>query len=85
MAHDADSPDKDHSPRFKDPSTFKDAEVAHYIGMSESWLRQSRMRGNPKAPPYIKIGKSVRYLKADLDDWLDRLRHVESGGRGRLA
>ncbi len=39
---------------------FKDSEAAHYIGMSESWLRQSRMRGNPEAPPYIKIGKAVR-------------------------
>ena len=71
MAHEADTP------RFKDPSPFRDAEAAHYIGMSESWLRQSRMRGNPEAPPYIKIGKSVRYLKADLDDWLVGLRHVE--------
>ena len=77
MANKADTPTKDHSLRFKDPAPFKDAEAAHYIGMSESWLRQSRMRGNPEAPPYIKIGKSVRYLKTDLDDWLDRLRHVE--------
>ncbi len=79
MAHEVDSPAQDHSPRFTDPSPGKDAEAAHYLGMSESWLRQSRMRGNPEAPPYIKIGKSVRYLKADLDDWLDRLRHVEPG------
>ncbi len=77
MANENDYPAKDHSPRFKDHSPFKDAEAANYIGMSESWLRQSRMRGNPDAPPYIKIGKSVRYLKADLDAWLDRLRHVE--------
>ena len=77
MANENDSPAKDHSPSFKDPSPFKDAEAANYIDMSESWLRQSRMRGNPEAPPYIKIGKAVRYLKSDLDDWLDRLRHVE--------
>ena len=57
--------------------TLKDPEAAHYIRMSESWLRQSRMRGNPEAPPYIKIGKSVRYLKTDLDDWLEKRRHVE--------
>ncbi len=60
-----------------DSPLLKDPEAASYIGMSESWLRQSRMRGNPDAPPYIKIGKAVRYLKADLDAWLDRLRHVE--------
>ena len=57
--------------------TLKDPEAARYIGMSESWLRQSRMRGNPDAPPYIKIGKAVRYLKIDLDAWLEKLRHVD--------
>ncbi len=45
MAHEVDTP------------LFKDSEAAHYIGMSESWLRQSRMRGNPEALPYIKIGE----------------------------
>lgn len=58
-----------------DSPTLKDPEAAHYIGMSESWLRQSRMRGNPEAPPYIKIGKAVRYLRSDLDAWLQQLRH----------
>ncbi len=77
MANENGSPAKDDSPRFRDPSPFKDAEAANYIGMSESWLRQSRMRGNPEAPPYIKIGKAVRYLKSDLDDWLQKRRHVE--------
>ena len=43
MAH------KGHFPPLKDP------EAALYIRMSESWLLQSRMRGNPEAPPYIKI------------------------------
>jgi predicted DNA-binding transcriptional regulator AlpA len=57
--------------------TLKDPEAAHYIGMSESWLRQSRMRGNPDAPPYLKISKAVRYLRTDLDDWLEKRRHVE--------
>jgi len=23
------------------------------------------------APPFIKIGRSVRYLREDLDNWLD--------------
>ena len=58
--------------------TLTDPEAAFYIRMSESWLRQSRMRGNPDAPPYVKIGKSVRYLKTDLDDWLKKLRHVDA-------
>jgi predicted DNA-binding transcriptional regulator AlpA len=59
------------------PPTLKDPEAARYIGMSESWLRQSRMRGNPDAPPYLKISKAVRYLRTDLDDWLEERRHVD--------
>ena len=59
------------------PPTLKDPEAARYIGMSESWLRQQRMRGNPDAPPYLKISKAVRYLRTDLDDWLRKRRHVE--------
>lgn len=50
-------------------------ETAEYIGMSRSFLRQSRMEGNREnrtpAPKFIKIGRAVRYLKEDLDNWLD--------------
>ncbi|MFT6909727.1 MAG: putative DNA-binding transcriptional regulator AlpA [Oleiphilaceae bacterium] len=50
-------------------------ETSQYIGMSRSFLRQARMEGNrdsrTPAPPFIKIGRSVRYLKEDLDNWLD--------------
>jgi len=34
-------------------------------------LRQARMNGNKNAPPFLKIGKAVRYRKSDLDAWLD--------------
>ena len=49
-------------------------DAARYVGMSVAYLRKSRMEGNRKkrtpAPPYIKIGRSVRYLLRDLDEWL---------------
>lgn len=54
---------------------FSEIETSQYIGMSRSFLRQARMEGNrdnrTPAPPFIKIGRSVRYLKEDLDQWLD--------------
>ena len=58
---------------------LKEEEAAHYIGMSRSYLRQSRMTGalqNRTPPPkHIKIGKrTVRYLKDDLDSWLEHWR-----------
>lgn len=54
---------------------YTEQETAAYIGMSRSFLRQARMEGPRKnrtvAPPFIKIGRAVRYLKEDLDCWLD--------------
>lgn len=51
-----------------------DRETSAYIGMSTSWLRQSRVTGNPDAPPFVKIGRAVRYLRNDLDAWLEKRR-----------
>ena len=58
--------------------TLTDRDTAIYIGMSESWLRQARMNGNPDAPPFVKIGRAVRYLRDDLDAWLESRRRTSS-------
>lgn len=56
------------------------SDVAMYLNVSESWLRQSRMTGNLQsgrhAPPFIRIGRCVRYLRSDLNDWLTRNRQI---------
>ena len=60
-------------------------ETSAYIGMSRSYLRQARMDGNrdkcTPAPPFIKIGRSVRYLIEDLDNWLDQFNQLEHIGQ----
>ena len=43
-------------------------ETSKYLGISYSWLRQSRVRGD--GPPFIKIGRAIRYRKEDVDNWL---------------
>jgi predicted DNA-binding transcriptional regulator AlpA len=48
-----------------------DEEAACYLGMSTGWIRMSRCNGNPDAPPFVKLGRSVRYCIADLDAWLE--------------
>lgn len=57
---------------------FTERETAEYIGMSRSFLRQDRMNGirenRTLGPKFLKIGRSVRYLKEDLDNWLDQRR-----------
>ena len=60
-------------------------ETAQYIGMSRSFLRQSRMEGSrdnrTPAPPFIKIGRAVRYLRDDLDNWLNSFNRLEHLGQ----
>ncbi|WP_018984312.1 helix-turn-helix transcriptional regulator [Salinimonas chungwhensis] len=57
------------------PRLLSEKEASQYICMSRSFLRQARMDGNREnrtpAPPFIKIGRSVRYLREDLDAWLE--------------
>lgn len=58
---------------------FREIEAANYICMSRSYLAQDRMYGvlanRTPGPKYIKIGRSVRYLKDDLDLWLEQHRN----------
>ena len=67
------------------PRALSENQAANYIGMSRSYLAQSRMDGNrdkrTPAPPFIKIGRSVRYLREDLDDWLNGFIKLEHLGQ----
>ena len=62
-----------------------EAETSQYIGMSRSYLRQARMEGNrasrTPAPPFIKIGRSIRYRQEDVDKWLDEFSKLEHLGQ----
>jgi predicted DNA-binding transcriptional regulator AlpA len=61
-----------------DKRVYKESEAASYICMSRSFLAQDRAYGTlanrTPGPKYIKIGRSIRYLKEDLDVWLDQHR-----------
>ena len=46
--------------------TAKDA--ARLLKVSLSWLAKARMRGD--GPPYICVGRSIRYAEADLIQWM---------------
>ena len=45
--------------------TAKDA--ADRLRLSLSWLAKARMRGD--GPPYVKLGRSVRYGESALAKW----------------
>ena len=60
-------------------------EAARYCGISESFLRASRL-SNPRTagPAYIRLGlRAVRYLPEDLDAWMTSQRVVVRVGRDR--
>ena len=61
-----------------DKHTLTEKEAAAYIGMSTSYLRQDRMNGyregRTPGPHFIKIGRAIRYLKEDLNQWLYQFR-----------
>lgn len=61
-------------------SVLTDKDAAQYIGMSVSWMRIARIQGNPEAPPFVKIGRSIRYLREDLDQWLKNKRCISTLG-----
>lgn len=43
-------------------------QAAAFLNVSVSWLAKARMRG--EGPPFIRIGRSVRYSTATLIRWL---------------
>lgn len=51
-----------------------DPEAATYLGVSLSFLRQGRMEGRranrSPGPPFIRMGRAIRYDLQDLDAWL---------------
>jgi excisionase family DNA binding protein len=50
-------------------------EAARLLKVSLSWLAKARMRGD--GPPFIKVGRSIRYSEAALIQWVK--------GRQRLS
>ena len=44
------------------------SETATHIRVSKPTLERWRVSGN--GPPFVKLGKAVRYRRSDLDEWL---------------
>jgi excisionase family DNA binding protein len=47
---------------------FTRREAASYLKLGESTLAKAFMSGD--SPPAAKVGRSVRYRRADLDAWM---------------
>jgi predicted DNA-binding transcriptional regulator AlpA len=62
-------------------SPLRVAEAAEYVGLSPSTLNKLRCVGG--GPPFLKFGRSVRYLPEDCRAWRDarRVRHTSEAER----
>lgn len=59
------------------------AQLATEIGKSEAWCERSRWDGS--GPAFVKVGRSVLYLRRDLEAWLDAQRHVSTRAKAEAA
>jgi excisionase family DNA binding protein len=54
-------------------------EAAWYLKVSQSWLAKARMRGD--GPPYMLIGRAVRYSEAALLQWMKSRQRLSTSER----
>ena len=47
---------------------FDTIEAAQHVRLSKPTLERLRLTGD--GPSFLKLGRAVRYRKADLDEWL---------------
>jgi hypothetical protein len=47
---------------------FTEKDAAEYLKCSTGWLRKMRLYGG--GPPYVKIGRMVRYRQEDLAEFV---------------
>ena len=50
------------------PVVLTPKEAAQRLRLSSSWLAKARMRGD--GPPYIQIGRAIRYSEVALIQWM---------------
>jgi hypothetical protein len=56
------------------PELLDELSAAEYISMSVAYLRADRCRGHvggaTPGPAYLRLGRTIRYRRDDLDAWL---------------
>jgi predicted DNA-binding transcriptional regulator AlpA len=64
---------------------YTDHQAAAYLGLSSPvWLQHKRMtvqvarNGADDGPPFVRVGRLIRYLKSDLDAWLAARRVTQA-------
>jgi len=61
------------------PALLTPKEAAVRLKVSLSWLAKARMRGD--GPPFICIGRSIRYSEAALAHWMKSRQRLSTSER----
>ena len=62
------------------PKLLTERETALYLSVSKAYLAATRVR-HLGGPPYIKFGRTVRYLRSDLDEWIAERPRISGSAR----
>lgn len=57
----------DMSDKLFDDRLLTAAEAAHYLGLAEGTVRN---KANRREIPHVKIGRSLRFRRSELDSWV---------------
>jgi predicted DNA-binding transcriptional regulator AlpA len=64
-------------------SLLSTEQAAQFLGVAEVTLRQWRWRNLDDQPPFIRIGRLVRYAPDDLRSWIQDQARNPAGTRKR--
>lgn len=56
---------------MQESKVINEKQVAEIVGFSVPWVRKQRYEGG--SIPYFKVGRSVRYRRADVEAWVDMM------------
>ena len=55
------------------------SEATQCLRVSSSWLAKARMRGD--GPPYVKVGRNIRYTQAGITQWIKSRQRLSTSGQ----
>jgi len=61
-----------HTETFSDDRLLSRPEIHTHFGLTQRYLEVAAVKGN--GPPFIKLGRSVRYRVGDVRKWIESRR-----------
>ena len=68
----------------RDERLLNARQVAEKLGVSERFIRDHTTRRSPRIPA-VRLGKLIRYRRADVDDFMAELGTLSSSRRSQLG